>query len=263
MLFQKYPKAIIKELRALYKDFNKHVIKTSQNNKSADLKKIRNIFNILETTPVISIISLMFIKKNFSKKHQEQYNKIILITELYYIGFTLHLNIDNHLFHKNSSQNKTYQVLLGDFLFTKIYEIILSLENHEILKLFAKYNKKISEGMLEIQALSKNNKNNLDKIISTYVDIYGAFIKLCFESLSILNNNFYTNTKDISKYIESLFGLINLHRNTYSYCLSNNSIETNDIKNKVNNNIIDLKKNSYSLNYDQELTNYLGNLANF
>lgn len=210
MLLPKYPRSIIKELKSLYSDFNNLVIKNNQDKQNQDLKLLKSKFKILELEPNISIMIILLLKNCFKTKNIEKFNKIFLITELYYIGFTLHLNVNNPKFSNNlksqDTNTKTYQVLLGDYIFTKIFEILLSLKNNEILNIFAKYNKQISEGMLDIK--------------SSGFETYGAFVKLCIESICILSPELKNSEiLDMAPNLESIFSNINLNRNIYLYNL--------------------------------------------
>ena len=64
MLLSKYPKSIIKELKTLYKEFNKLVIKNNQDRNGDDIKNLKNQFSLLTIEPNISIISLLLLKNN-------------------------------------------------------------------------------------------------------------------------------------------------------------------------------------------------------
>ena len=216
-------------------------------------------------------------QNNLKIKNIQKYNKVLLITELYLIGFTLHLNIENPKFQQSHNKEspfsdkeniKTLQVLLGDFLFTKIFEIILSIDNKDILELFAKYNKKISEGMLELKQLS--NSNDIEKIIETYKDIYGSFFKLCFESIIILSREDTENNADnikliseikaISCYIESFFSVINIYKNIYIYNFASESIELDKLKEYLINDLYNIESHIIQNKYTKDLTNYLNNI---
>lgn len=245
MLLSKYPKSIIKELKSLYSDFNKLVIKNNKEKNSSNLKYLKEKFKILELEPNISILSILLLKNHFKIKNIALFNKIFLISELYYLGFTLHLNVQNPKFSADEDSSKdnnikTYQVLIGDFLFTKIFEIILSLDNHDILNLFSKYNKKISEGMLEIQELSKNGYD-FEDIQTIYLKIYGCFVKLCLESILILlhkNEESKINQNDFDKlsiFCQRIFSNINIYRNSFVYnsIKNSNKIEFKNIFNQL------------------------------
>jgi len=235
MLLPKYPRSIIKELKSLYSDFNNLVVKNNQDNQSQNIKVLKSKFKILELEPNISIMTMLLLKNYFHVKNIANFNKIFLITELYYIGFTLHLNVNNPKFSEvlksKDTEIKTYQVLLGDFLFTKIFEILLSIKNHELLNLFAKYNKKISEGMLDIK--------------NSYKETYGAFVKLCIESICILSPELKNSEiLDIMPPLEKIFSNINLHRNIFSYNIVDNT-NNFDLRNSLDT----LKLNVPSFDY--------------
>jgi len=268
MLLSKYPRSIIKELKSLYSEFNNILIKNNHDKHSQDIKVLKSKFKILELEPNISIITILLLKNHFNVKNIAVYNKLFLITELYYIGFTLHLNVENPKFYTSKesyTEMKTYQVLLGDFLFTKIFEIILSIKNHKILTLFAKYNKKISEGMLNIKSIEKNSNENIQQIKKTYLNTYGAFVKLCIEAILILDQ---TLTKpqiinpELSKImplLEDIFCNINISRNIFSYGLLNNTINF-EIKSSLNKLTLDIVNNIPKVKNQNSFSCYIDSL---